>query len=639
MVVNTTMNDETIFFKTPEGEVAVKERTRLVQRNLRMVLILVDGFASVGDLNIKVGDPAIVEASLTELERMGLIESIDSRMASNRQKASQDSRPGAAQQAVPAVGLREDELGAIPTQPGGMQLPGEVKAPTLDPQTQELPLLDSVTVFDEEMATKVWTASEFTPPHHLTQPPDPTVGQKLDSWWKDLRSRRARAQEEAIYEKAYGKNSRISDVSVPPGGYTKAKPIAKSVRVKKARSLGSLWFLSLKVMVAFVVMLVVGVLLFPYDRFRSDFEQGLAQIVQAPVKIGHVGLSYVPYPVLALENVTVGEAGFVHVKVIHLLPEPGSIFSNLRYRHIGIDGLLFKETALPRLHRWFADGRLGMIASAPLKIISLAAEFGNMRVEGLSGTVRIDEHNAAKILLTNEDKKLRLEISPRNERVAVSVVATAWQPTFQPQVTFDRFDVEADLVPGKLTINKLHGLVNDGSITGSGDLYWGGDASLNLALQVDRIQLGRLMTAYHAEPGIEGVVSGSFRVDSKARSLAVLPQIPRVNGSFDITQGSLKRIDLVDALRVGRDGGTTRGGATRFEVFSGSVSIDDKSVRLDRLRLSSGLMQAYGQVSVSRVNGTIVGSGSSEMRGSANQVRSVLSLSGKVMDPELRASY
>ncbi len=68
---NIVMTDEQIYCKTPEGERALVQRTRLVQRNLRNVLILVDGVATVADLTKKLGDGAFLRASLAELVRGG----------------------------------------------------------------------------------------------------------------------------------------------------------------------------------------------------------------------------------------------------------------------------------------------------------------------------------------------------------------------------------------------------------------------------------------------------------------------------------------------------------------------------------------------------------------------------------------
>lgn len=67
------MDQNLVYSKTPAGEEAIRQRTRVVQRNLRMVLILVDGKAPVGELSAKVGNAQLVEQSLQELERDGFI--------------------------------------------------------------------------------------------------------------------------------------------------------------------------------------------------------------------------------------------------------------------------------------------------------------------------------------------------------------------------------------------------------------------------------------------------------------------------------------------------------------------------------------------------------------------------------------
>ena len=58
------MDKSTVFVKTQEGEEAMRQRTRLVQRNLRNILIMVDGQADVGDLAKRYGDEATTQAAL-----------------------------------------------------------------------------------------------------------------------------------------------------------------------------------------------------------------------------------------------------------------------------------------------------------------------------------------------------------------------------------------------------------------------------------------------------------------------------------------------------------------------------------------------------------------------------------------------
>lgn len=67
------MDAKQIFVKTQIGDEAVRQSTRVVQRNLRMVLVQVDGKLSVAELSAKIGNPRLVEAALRDLEEGGFI--------------------------------------------------------------------------------------------------------------------------------------------------------------------------------------------------------------------------------------------------------------------------------------------------------------------------------------------------------------------------------------------------------------------------------------------------------------------------------------------------------------------------------------------------------------------------------------
>ena len=67
------MDPNLVFAKTPIGDEAVRQSTRVVQRNLRMVLVQVDGKMSVEELTSKIGNPRLVESALRELEEGGFI--------------------------------------------------------------------------------------------------------------------------------------------------------------------------------------------------------------------------------------------------------------------------------------------------------------------------------------------------------------------------------------------------------------------------------------------------------------------------------------------------------------------------------------------------------------------------------------
>ena len=67
------MDSKLVYVKTSSGDEAVRQSTRVVQRNLRMMLVLIDGKLSVGDLAEKIGNARMVEGALRELEEGGFI--------------------------------------------------------------------------------------------------------------------------------------------------------------------------------------------------------------------------------------------------------------------------------------------------------------------------------------------------------------------------------------------------------------------------------------------------------------------------------------------------------------------------------------------------------------------------------------
>lgn len=67
------MNSGQVYAKTPIGDEAVRQSTRVVQRNLRMVLVQVDGKMTVGELAEKIGNVRLVENAINELARDGYI--------------------------------------------------------------------------------------------------------------------------------------------------------------------------------------------------------------------------------------------------------------------------------------------------------------------------------------------------------------------------------------------------------------------------------------------------------------------------------------------------------------------------------------------------------------------------------------
>ena len=75
------MDPKLIYVKTPTGDEAIRQRAHVVKRELRMVLVQVDGKVTVEQLSAKLGNRVMVEGALADLEQRGLVAPSESAVA------------------------------------------------------------------------------------------------------------------------------------------------------------------------------------------------------------------------------------------------------------------------------------------------------------------------------------------------------------------------------------------------------------------------------------------------------------------------------------------------------------------------------------------------------------------------------
>jgi len=587
------MRDDLIYAKTPAGEEAVQERTRLVQRNLRMVLILVDGVVNVGGLKKEVGDPAMVESALAELERLGMIRSPESGTA-----------------------VDQSEIETWP-------VAEPIRVTSAEPV--EIPLVQADTVFDEETALQIQVATKYASrqaePAQKGNWKSPLTD--ISDWFEAARKERALAREEAIYEEAYGKEV-VDEVAPLPVKETGVTLVFR-------------WSWLLVGAFGLVAASLLTLLLFPYDSYRPEFEQRLSRAVGDEVKVGQVRLAFTPYPVMVLDRVSVGSDPYLTANTVQLQPEFGSIVGP-RYREVVLQGVRVKEGGLGKFSAWLLPAAMGDAAAERIEIDGLAIDLAGGAIEGLRGSARVDaEHGLDKLILRSATNDLRVEVTPRATGVGLDLSATAWALPFDPRLQFSFLELRGELVPGRLTLTNIDGRLYDGSLSGDGVITWAQESTVTMRLAFQRLASEQLLPALGAQPSVEGPVSGRVQVGGRAVAVTGLDRELRLDGIFAVERGSLRNVDLAEAIRSGRQT-TLHGGTTRFQEFSGAFAADPRSLRFSGLRLSSGLLRMAGDLTVARDSGSLSGRAGVEMRGSAVAAKSTVIVSGSQREPDIRLS-
>ncbi len=614
------MDDEQIFFKTPAGDDAVRERTRLVQRNLRMVLILVDGVVDAAALKRKVGDAAMVESALVELNRMGLIETADERAARN---APDDSAPPAAlptdQTAAPSV----DESDAIPVL--NEVAPAKESVEEISSQ--------SPSIHSQKPAESNYVDYDIRPlgdDRPAVRSPSPSPLASIKAWWQSRQRRRADAQEEALFEKAYVEASAdeapvVSKSSAPQGERKfKLGPVIAVTALATA------------------VLGISRLVFYPYDEYRPEFEQRLSAMLDDTVRIGNVRVGFIPWPIVTLERVRVGGATvYADIEAVRIVPELWTLVgSGHQYQQVVVDGMRIQDAGLTRLGRWFLPAGMGGVQLDKFELTRLSLGLGRGSLDGLTGHAELDEQRGlARLVLRAKEGDFQAEAVPSSAGLSISASATEWKTPFQIPLVISKFELAGRLSPGRFAIDKLEALAYEGLVSGSGMIGWDRDSSMAITLNLQHLAAGKLLPALGAPPVLEGEVGGRLVLGANAPTVNRLEEALRVEGRFQVARGNLKRFDLAGVLRHDDQGtGSMRGGSTAFEDFSGTVASDSRSVRLGGLRLSSGLLQAGGQATVLRQSGALAGSASVELRSSTGTIRAPVGIAGNLADPELRIS-
>ena len=364
-----------------------------MQRNLRMVLILVDGVVNVSGLKQEVGDPAMVESALAELESMGLIECPEAHEIPDASEI--ETMP-----AYPSKAVSPWEIETIPpivasppqsVLPDALPVAEPVQAAPVAQPAAEMPLVQADTVFDEETAMLMRFAPKYEQPT-IDKPPKRSPLSDISGWWQTARKERAQAKEEAIYEQAYGMDEATGKAIA---GSDKGPGLTIEFR----------WsWLFYGAFGLFAVALLV-VILFPYDSYRPEFEQRLSRALQDDVKIGEVRLSFLPYPAITLDRVAVGADPYVTMNEVRLVPELGSLLGP-RYREVTVNGVRVKESGLGKFSKWFLPAGMDDAAVGRLEITGLALDLAGASIEGLRGSARIDDqHGLNKLVLRGPGRR------------------------------------------------------------------------------------------------------------------------------------------------------------------------------------------------------------------------------------------
>jgi hypothetical protein len=629
-------SEELIYTKTDSGENAIQQRNRVLQRNVRMVLILVDGHSSVADLGRKIGNVELVEEALRELEEGGFIERKDP--ASRPQEISDISSQGLSEESLPQdeslphdsspepernrrasdanhqivaervekaeraerAERNERKEKASPSRPSGEARPVSSDTAPFPPLPGESGGLSSLPLMYAKKEVEL--GPRFSPPPRVRRPETHVSEMEpdFDDDSHDSRREAERPGEQSRFPQA--KPSFIgrlkSTLSGDAHGDSAKKPkIGQSTMKRRVKRLAVI-FLGL------VFASFLGFALFPFSIFAPDVEQAFSLAIGRPVNVSQLRVNIYPTLELVLAGVGIGQGkDAIEVREIRLQPEAGSWFSERKsFRKAVVAGTnlpLERIASLPAIFSALADP----VKSPKIEYIQFedtSIRFLGLVLRGADAEVRMDMGAMRAMEVRSEDRNLTLVVAPVAGGIDLTVEAFAWKPHAESGFLSDALTLKGRLEKDVLSISSFKIRIFDGLIQGDAVIRAGGaKPNVSGSLVCEGVNTFKLGEALGIGRRMTGNVFGKMRFAANSETWPEIFSLIEGEGDFAVHRGSVYGADLAEAMRK-TSRTPVQGGVTTFEQMTGKMRLRQEKNQFYDLNIASGLMQSTGHVDVAR---------------------------------------
>ena len=396
------------------------------------------------------------------------------------------------------------------------------------------------------------------------------------------------------------------------------------------------WYLGAGIAVA--LLLVIPFVL-PLGRLVPELERIASEQLRAPVKIESLRLFLLPLPHLAIEGITVGKQPFLQVQNVQVVPSLTSLFSEQKViRKIRLRGVLMNQRLIAKASTWAsmpASGGPAPVRVERIEVRDANIDFTQFKLSQIEVMLDLSpEGGLAQAQVRADQGSVTGTLVPRGREFTLDLSAQNWKLPAGPPIMLSSLAASGVVNADGLTLSTIDGRLYDGSVTGKLAVGWKKDWTVAGNFDVRQVEIGPLVALFSKETTLSGRLLASPVIDMRAPSAAQLAEAISVESDFKVENGVLYKVDLAAAPKVLFNKDAMKGGDTRFDQFSGHLSVDPAGYHLTGLEISSGAIKAQGELSISpkqELSGRI----DVAVRGTSGLVSTPLAVSGTVQDPTL----
>ena len=460
---------------------------------------------------------------------------------------------------------------------------------------------------------------------------------------------KARAEEAAEQQQRDAQVARLKELAEQNERAAQEDQLAgpKPKRRGAKKGGGALRWLVLGV-VALLVLAVILVQVIPLGAVNSRLAKSLAEWLHDDVSVGSLKVALLPRPHVKIENLSLGKAFDAKAATGRLYMDLATLFGD----RFVIDTLELTELniaadALPRALKWAdAEGRGKGIEIDKIVLRSVKVDVNGVSLDVFDAELKLDK--AGKIVRASaraKDGKWNLDVSPNTPVTADKSAGTAvndpWAVDFSARglnmpigipIPVSNLSAKGTMFDGGMVFPQVDVKFFEGTGSGNLKVSWNQGVSFNAELGIEKLKVDQLTQVFTRDISLSGKLEGRFTASGEASSVGALLDKPNIQGNFEVREGAIGNVDLVQVMR---SPGSV-GGQSKFSNLTGQLRVSDSVIHYEKLKFTGGVLLANGNINVALSNSVLSGGVNSEIRSSVAQDRASFSVGGKVSRPALR---
>jgi hypothetical protein len=354
------------------------------------------------------------------------------------------------------------------------------------------------------------------------------------------------------------------------------------------------------------------------------------------VTITNLRYALLPLPELKLERVGIGKLQEIKIDNIVVSAWPWALLGDtMAFDSIEVNSLTTDQESLALVPGWVRpQGGAQPLSVRRIRLNAAKVTVKNLDTPVFSGDILLAPDGALQRAVLS-DSKAKVELTPKDGAMRVALEGRNWRLPIGPAVELDDVIMEAVVDTQQATISAFTAKIGRATIKGSARANWESGMRLEGDLAITNGELAQLMANFTRDFSASGTLTANATYLLQGTTLQNLFADPRVEANFNIEKGSINNVDIIRAIQApSRDG--VRGGKTGFNALAGSMRLANKSYAYRQLQLSSGPMNASGNVDVAP-DGSLSGRISTQL-GSKTVIvaRGNLVVTGNLKSPVLK---